>query len=241
MDGSEYCVLHEPFEGKSEEEKIKLTELKRETFLKEVSEGESDFSGIVLENSRFENLLLVNLNFKKVKMKNVEFKNCKFMGKLWFEVNENKSRTIFDRTVLFSFCLFHGDLAFLGVDFRSSARFILCTFMKRVLFIGYAIGYERPNRIDLVYSQIGINNCEKYNLIELEFYYCIFSDILDFSIKIGENVEVNFAYTCFDKPDKIMFRDVNLSKASFLYVRGIEKAKFVNVRWNKLCMFENIK
>jgi hypothetical protein len=32
MDGSEYCVLHEKFEGKSEEEKIKLAVLKKEQF-----------------------------------------------------------------------------------------------------------------------------------------------------------------------------------------------------------------
>ena len=73
--------------------------------------------------------------------------------------------------------------------------------------------------------------------MKVEFYNCTFQDLFKFSPKIGENVELNFAYSNFEKPERVVFGNINLSKASFLYVQGLEKVRFTNVTWSRTGKF----
>ena len=83
--------------------------------------------------------------------------------------------------------------------------------------------------------------------MKVEFYNCTFQDLFKFSPKIGENVELNFAYSNFEKPERVVFGNINLSKASFLYVQGLEKVRFTNVTWSRtgkfikrFCLYDEI-
>jgi len=164
--------------------------------------------------------------------KSVEFRNCMFNGRVEFSALSKDKKTEFN-DVKFEDCTFFNDLKFAGVDFKSNTRFINCDFVKRVLFVEFPIPDQNFEVKEDIPTQFGING----ENVKVEFYNCTFQDLFNFRTKIGENVELNFSGSIFERPERVEFRNVNLSKASFLYVRGLEKVRFTNVTWNRTGKF----
>jgi len=203
--------------------------------------GKINFSNCRFKSDlRFNNTTFEDLTFKGVKFEGfVEFRNCTFKGRVEFKVLKSKSTTEFN-DILFLFCIFLNDLVFSGVNFKSDTRFILCDFVKRVLFLGYSA----PDQKSIKYIPTRFNSSRK---IEIEFYFCTFRDVLEFRPEIGENAELNFSHSKFEKPERVEFRNVNLSKASFLHVQGLERIRFTNATWNRIglikrfCLYDEIR
>ena len=230
-----YCVLHEPFDEKSDEEIEELKKAKLDVFYKEINEGKTNFEGCILPNIELSGKKLNGLNFQDVVIEEAKFTETIFEKEAIFDRTEFNGDTWFDRAI------FNGEAKFNEVEFNSDVSFKDAKFNSNVSFEDVRFN-QYTSFVGTTFKEVAIFNGAEFDSVS--FYNSKFSKDVLFedatfrSLAYFEGEEnqvfhskVDFGYAAFEKPKDVEFVKVNLSKARFINA-NIEEVRFVDVEWN---------
>jgi len=265
MENSEYCVLHEPFDGKNEEEEIRLGKLKVERFLKEIDEGMKDFRGVILSGFILGGLLWVkdrtlkDVDFSNAVLESVWFENCTFKGEIdfsycklsdvWFrscrfEKSDKSSKALFWNASLeeltFMDCDFSVWVNFDSAEFKGEVSFLGTNFKKDVWFSNILTETGKKIKFkDVTFERIfGFSPKDGIARCELIFFSVVFKSYLWFH-GITFEKSVKFQNCTFE--DDLTFEDVRFEKSvEFRNCRFNGRVKFNVILKDKRTEFNDV-